>query len=109
MTGFPGQGTPVTGVRGHDGDKYAQWDAAYVLGSLSEMDRREFDAHLPECRECRDAVDELSGMPALLSLLDLDANDCRYPYGGDRDDESRSPFAVIRGVRVPAIARPIFI
>ena len=72
MTAFPGQGAPVAGPRGQDGDKYAQWDAAYVLGSLSEMDRREFDAHLEECRACRDAVAELSDMPALLSLLDLD-------------------------------------
>jgi hypothetical protein len=72
MTGSPGQGAPVPGLREFDGDKYAQWDAAYVLGSLSEMDRREFDAHLSECGKCRDAVAELSGMPALLSLLDLD-------------------------------------
>jgi hypothetical protein len=72
MTAFAGQGAPVSGPRGQDGDKYAQWDAAYVLGSLSEQDRREFDAHLGECWACRDAVAELSGMPALLSLLDLD-------------------------------------
>jgi len=72
MTAFPGQGAPVAGPRGQDGDKYAQWDAAYVLGSLSELDRREFDAHLEECWACRDAVAELSDMPALLSLLDLD-------------------------------------
>ena len=72
MTAFPGHGAPVPGPRGQDGHKYAQWDAAYVLGSLSEMDRREFDAHLGECRACRDAVAELSDMPALLSLLDLD-------------------------------------
>lgn len=72
MTGFPGQGAPVPGLRELDGDKYEHWDAAYVLGSLSEIDRREFDAHLSECRKCRDAVAELSGMPALLSLLDLD-------------------------------------
>jgi AAA ATPase domain/Putative zinc-finger len=72
MTAFPGQGAPVTGPRGQDGHKYAHWDAAYVLGSLSEMDRREFDAHLGECRACRDAVTELSLMPALLSLLDRD-------------------------------------
>ena len=37
MTAFPGQGAPVPGPRGQDGDKYAQWDAAYVLGSLSEI------------------------------------------------------------------------
>ena len=72
MTAFPRQGAPVAGPRGQDGDKYAQWDAAYVLGSLSEQDRREFEAHLGECRACRDAVTELSGMPALLSLLDRD-------------------------------------
>ncbi|MGC1738780.1 AAA family ATPase, partial [Mycobacterium sp.] len=72
MTAFPGQGAPVAGPRGQDGDKYAEWDAAYVLGSLSEMDKREFEAHLDECRSCWDAVTELSGMPALLSLLDLD-------------------------------------
>ena len=72
MTALPGQGAPVPGSRGQDADKYAQWDAAYVLGSLSEMDRREFDAHLGECPACRDAVAELSGLPALLSLLDLD-------------------------------------
>jgi hypothetical protein len=72
MTAFPGQGAPVAGPRGQDGHKYAQWDAAYVLGSLSELDRREFDAHLEECWACRDAVAELSDMPALLSLLDLD-------------------------------------
>jgi hypothetical protein len=72
MTAFSGHGAPVAGPRGQDGDKYAQWDAAYVLGSLSELDRREFDAHLEECWACRDAVAELSDMPALLSLLDLD-------------------------------------
>ncbi|HXO11477.1 MAG TPA: zf-HC2 domain-containing protein, partial [Mycobacterium sp.] len=72
MTAVSGQGGPVPGSRGQDGDKYAEWDAAYVLGSLSETDRREFEAHLDECRTCWDAVTELSGMPALLSLLDLD-------------------------------------
>jgi hypothetical protein len=72
MIAFPGQGAPVPGPRGQEGHKYALWDAAYVLGSLSEVDWREFDAHLGQCRACRDAVAELSGMPALLSLLDCD-------------------------------------
>ena len=72
MTAFPRQGAPAAGPRGQDGHKHAQWDAAYVLGSLSEKDWREFEAHLGECRTCRDAVTELSGMPALLSLLDRD-------------------------------------
>ncbi|MCV7340943.1 anti-sigma factor family protein [Mycobacterium haemophilum] len=50
-----------------DSHHYAMWDAAYVLGSLSATDRREFEAHLANCPACRQAVAELSGMPALLS------------------------------------------
>jgi len=48
------------------------WDAAYVLGSLSSAERREFEAHLADCPSCRSAVGELDGMPALLSQLDRD-------------------------------------
>jgi hypothetical protein len=55
-----------------DGHRYATWDAAYVLGSLSSAERREYEAHLETCDRCRAAVAELSGMPALLSLLDVD-------------------------------------
>lgn len=49
---------------------HATWDGAYVLGALSYADRREFEEHLAGCRSCREAVTELSGMPALLSRLD---------------------------------------
>jgi anti-sigma factor RsiW len=55
-----------------DNHEYAMWDAAYVLGSLSYTDRREFEAHMAGCVACREAVAELSGMPALLSRLDRD-------------------------------------
>jgi anti-sigma factor RsiW len=55
-----------------DGHDYATWDAAYVLGSLSSADRREFEAHLSVCPLCDQSVGELSGMPALLSKLDGD-------------------------------------
>ena len=54
------------------GDPYEQWDAAYVLGSLSSADRREFEAQMSGCRACRKSVGELSGMPALLSRIDHD-------------------------------------
>src|SRR5262245_29684543 len=47
-----------------DNHEYAMWDAAYVLGSLSPADRREFEAHLSGCPFCGQAVAELSGMPA---------------------------------------------
>ena len=53
----------------HD-DRYATWDAAYVLGSLSSEDRAEYEAHLQTCARCRAAVDELDGIPALLGTMD---------------------------------------
>jgi hypothetical protein len=57
------------GLEPVDGDRYATWDAAYVLGSLSSTERREFEAHLETCDRCRAAVADISGMPALLGLL----------------------------------------
>jgi len=51
---------------------YADWDAAYVLGSLSPAERREFETHLEECERCRASVAELSGLPGLLARLDAD-------------------------------------
>jgi len=66
-----------------DGDRYATWDAAYVLGALSSAERREFEAHLTTCDRCRSAVADLSGMPALLGLLDAD--DVRE-LGGDQPE-----------------------
>ncbi|BBZ26864.1 anti-sigma factor [Mycolicibacterium madagascariense] len=60
------------GVERVGGDRYATWDAAYVLGSLSSGERREFEAHLATCAGCRAAVAELSGVPALLGLLDVE-------------------------------------
>ncbi|MDT5237546.1 MAG: hypothetical protein QOF47_3533 [Mycobacterium sp.] len=55
-----------------DGDRYVTWDAAYVLGSLTSNERREYEAHLATCKRCRAAVAELSGIPALLAMLDLE-------------------------------------
>ena len=55
-----------------ENDDYTMWDAAYVLGSLSPTERREFESHMTTCKRCRDAVAEISGMPALLSRLDSD-------------------------------------
>ncbi|PXX05377.1 anti-sigma factor family protein [Mycolicibacterium moriokaense] len=55
-----------------DGDRYVTWDAAYVLGSLSSNERREYEAHLETCKRCRSAVADISGVPALLAMLDLE-------------------------------------
>jgi hypothetical protein len=48
------------------------WDAAYVFGSLSSAERREYEAHLETCDRCRAAVADISGMPALLAMLDVE-------------------------------------
>jgi Putative zinc-finger len=50
-------------------DKFAQWDAAYVLGALSPAERREFEEHLSNCPHCQTAVSELAGMPGLLAQV----------------------------------------
>lgn len=70
-----------------DPDRYSTWDAAYVLGSLSSEERREYEAHLTTCPQCRAGVAELSGMPALLSLIDLD--DVRAIDGEQPDPPDR--------------------
>jgi hypothetical protein len=50
-------------------DKFAQWDAAYVLGALSPAERREFEEHLASCPSCQNAVSELAAVPGLLAQL----------------------------------------
>jgi hypothetical protein len=55
-----------------DGDRYVTWDAAYVLGSLTSSERREYEAHLETCERCRAAVAEISGVPALLAMMDIE-------------------------------------
>jgi hypothetical protein len=53
-------------------DKFAQWDAAYVLGALSPAERREFEEHLASCPPCQAAVSELAALPGLLAQLPPD-------------------------------------
>lgn len=70
MTRFGGKGgLSLSGGGTHE---YAMWDAAYVLGALSSVERLAYEAHLNTCPSCRKAVGELGGMPALLAQLDRD-------------------------------------
>lgn len=71
------------------GDPFLQWDAAYVLGSLTSAERREYEAHLETCDRCRAAVAEVSGVPALLALLDAD--EVRALDSGEFNDEQPEP------------------
>ena len=52
------------------GHEYEMWDAAYVLGALSDTDRREFEMHMAGCSSCRQAVAEFEAIAPMLSLLD---------------------------------------
>lgn len=53
-----------------DHPQYADWDAAYVLGALSPSDRRAFEAHLEQCRLCRDAIAEIAGTLGLMARIE---------------------------------------
>jgi GcrA cell cycle regulator len=48
------------------------------------------EAALPSAFECAEPVKLrcVGVRPRLVSLVDLEANDCRYPYGGDREGEA---------------------
>ncbi len=48
-------------------DEYYSWDAAYVLGALSTVDRQAFERHMAGCQECRRSVQSLAGLPGLLA------------------------------------------
>lgn len=47
----------------------ADWDAAYLLGALSPMERRRYEEHLADCRTCRDALSELAPTLGLLARV----------------------------------------
>lgn len=53
-------------------DRFAQWDAAYVLGALSPADRQEFEEHLAGCPGCQAAVAEVAGLPGLLAQVTIE-------------------------------------
>lgn len=50
-------------------DPYREWDAAYVLGALAPGERRDFEAHLGTCADCRAAVADLAGVPGVLRAV----------------------------------------
>ncbi|KAA1420277.1 anti-sigma factor [Nocardioides humilatus] len=51
---------------------FHEWDAAYVLGSLSPAERTDYERHLAGCADCTAAVRELAGLPGLLARVPAD-------------------------------------
>lgn len=81
-------------------DRYTEWDAAYVLGSLPPEERHEYEAHLAGCAACSAAVAGFSGLPGLLGVLDAEAAQAIR----DQPDESLSTEAVRSAEAVPLLA-----
>ena len=52
--------------------RFAHDDAAYVLGALTPPERRAYEDHLPGCPDCTRAVQEVAGLPGLLSKVPVD-------------------------------------
>ncbi|PTL73263.1 anti-sigma factor [Rathayibacter caricis DSM 15933] len=52
-----------------EGDAFRDWDAAYLLGSLSSADRRAYEQHLRACPACREGLGEFVPLPGLLAHL----------------------------------------
>lgn len=50
-------------------DPYRDWDAAYVLGSLSPDELKEYEEHLSTCDSCPGQLASLSALPAIMSAL----------------------------------------
>jgi len=53
-------------------DDIHEWDAAYVLGSLSATDRALFEAHLEGCDACARSLADLAGLPGVLRMLPVE-------------------------------------
>jgi hypothetical protein len=50
--------------------RFADWDAAYLLGALGPADRRAFEEHLDSCTRCARAIAELAPTLGLLARVD---------------------------------------
>lgn len=65
----------------------------YVLGAIDPAERGLVDAHLVTCRDCRDELAGLAGLPALLARVNPDeisrirADDAVRPAGSDDPPE----------------------
>lgn len=79
--------------------RYAMDDAAYVLGSLSPAERRDFEGHLDRCEECSTAVRDLAGLPGLLARVDPEVFEGTPPEPVPDTLLPRVTFAVRRGRR----------
>lgn len=92
-----------------DHDRYADWDAAYLLGALSAADRALYETHLAECERCRAAVAEVAPTLGLLSRVDpARAEALLVPEDDDEggpDAEHRARVVSLGAARARALRR----
>lgn len=79
---------------------FADWDAAYLVRALDPADRRTYEAHLDECRLCREAVAELAPTLGLLARVAPDrAESLLDPAGDVGPDPATRARIVAQGTR----------
>jgi anti-sigma factor RsiW len=69
VTWSPSGGTASGAPRAMDCAEARTCLGVYVLGAIDPAERTLADAHLATCRECRDELAGLAGLPALLSRV----------------------------------------
>lgn len=79
-------------------DRFATWDAAYVLGALAPDERREYEEHLAGCPSCQTAVSELAGLPGLLAQVPAEDASALVPAAATTEvlDDGPPPGLLVR-------------
>lgn len=67
-------------------DPYHEWDGAYVMGSLSPGERREYEQHLSTCAGCAAEVAALAGISGILSGVQPEQAMALLPGAATADD-----------------------
>lgn len=94
-------------------DPFETLDASYVLGSLSQAERLEFEEHLLTCDACAARVADLQELPGLLALAPAWAFDGRQPGDADLVDDdplltlSAAAQSQVPGTLLPRLLRQV--
>lgn len=70
-------------------DDVAEWDAAYVLGALSQQDRRTYESYLAANPQRAAELTDLAGMPGILNALSRDEAVALTDLGGGAPADQR--------------------
>ncbi len=93
----------------HSPDRFADSDAAYVLGMLDDHERAEFEQHLAGCPACATRVESLQALPDVLGRLDLATVQAAFTNAGIPEagiSEAAIPDAGIPDAGIPEVGTP---